>query len=294
MGKKNVKKKSEKQTQKPKSKKYFFIIPVIIIICIIGLVLLIQNPQVITTSDEAKAQLVVETGTVEVKTSGGEWSEAVNGTFLYQLDSVKTGDNSSALVILFESSIIRLDSNTEIMLQELIQEEGETSVKISQEEGRTWNTVLKMSGIDDYEVQTPTTVASVRGTTFDINVQQNGTTIVSVIKGMVNVTTTDEGTEYTVELSENWSITVEFDSVGQPQPFEIDDWIQNNLLKDDTFKEQLKDKLYSIITPYIPQLKSDIGMTDEEIEILIDGFIRGDFTIPPNTPDEFKELFDFT
>jgi hypothetical protein len=32
-------------------------------------------------------------------------------------------------------------------------------------------------------------------------------------------------------------------------------------------------------------------MTDEEIDILIEGYIEGNFVIPPETPDEFKDLF---
>ena len=87
---------------------------------------------------------------------------------LCQSDSIKTGENTSASIILFESSIIRLDNNTEITIKEILQQEGKTSVKIKQDSGRTWNTVLRMSGIDDYEVHTPTTVASVRGTSFDV------------------------------------------------------------------------------------------------------------------------------
>jgi len=31
---------------------------------------------------------------------------------------------------------------------------------------------------------------------------------------------------------------------------------------------------------------------NEEIEILIDGYIRGDFLIPPETPEEYRELFE--
>ena len=73
---------------------------------------------------------------------------------------------------------------------------------------------------------------------------------------MVNVSKTENGTVFIVELNENWSITVDHDEMGQQQPFEPDDWIQDNLLKDDTFKGDLKEILYSKIEPYIDDLKN--------------------------------------
>ena len=152
-------------------KKFLFILPVIIILCIIGVIWFALGPGVVKA--ESKAQLIIESGTVQVKHAGESWISAENGMILYQSDSVKTGDNASASLILFESSIIRLDSNTEVTLREIIQQEGETSVKIEQDLGRTWNTVRNISGIDNYEVQTPTTIASVRGTSFGVFIIPN-------------------------------------------------------------------------------------------------------------------------
>lgn len=283
-------KKSEKQ--KTMNKKLRLLISILVIICVIGLVWIILGPDV-AKADEPKAQLIIESGIVQVKHTGESWTAAEDGMDLYESDSIKTGDNSTASIILFKSSIIRLDSNTEVTLKEIIKAE-ETSVKIKQDAGRIWNTVSKVSGIDNYDVETPTAVASVRGTSFDIDVDEEGITIVKVIKGIVNVTLTKEGTVYTVQLNENYSITVDFDEMGDPQPFEVDDWINNNLLKDESFKEDLKNKLYEKIEPYIEDLKNEFGMTDKEIEILIDGYIEGEFSIPPETPEKYKKLFDLS
>ena len=282
---KNTPKKKIKSTSM--NQKILIIILFIILISIIGFVWFITQ-----TSDVASAQLVIDNGTVQVKHTGS-WTEATSGMELYQSDSVRTGYNASASIILFKGSVIRLDNNTEITLKKIIQQE-ETSVTIQQDAGRTWNTVKKISGIDNYEVQTPTTVASVRGTSFDVNVNETGSTVVSVIKGLVNVSKTENGTVYTVELNANWSITVDHDEMGKQQPFEPDDWIQDNLLKDDTFKGDLKEILYSKIEPYIDDLKNLYGMTDEEIDVLLDGYINGDFSIPSDTPDVYKKLFELS
>ena len=166
--KKNKSKKKTKSRSKrvqSTGKRFRLIIPVIAIICVIGLMWLILSPDVVV-ADKPKAQLVIDFGTVQVKHAGESWTTAENGTYFYQSDSIKTGDNTSASIILFESSIIRLDSNTEVTIQELIQQDEETSVKIEQDTGRTWNTISKMSGIDNYEVQTPTTCTSLMALSF--------------------------------------------------------------------------------------------------------------------------------
>jgi len=283
------------KNNEPKSfnKAYLAIIPIAIIIIIIGFLF------ISTTSNVVDAQLIIENGSVQVK-HFGSWADATNGMNLYQSDSIKTGDNTSASIIILKGSIIRLDENTEITLKEIIQED-KISVTIQQDAGRTWNTVQKISGIDNYEVETPTTVASVRGTSFDVNVDDEGVTIVSVIKGIVNISITENNTVYTIELTKNWSITVSYDKIGDQldgygrlKQFEPDEWIEDNLLEDIIFKGSLKEIIYGKIEPYIDELKSLYGMTDEEIEVLIIGFINGDFSIPPETPEKFKELFDLS
>ena len=279
---------------KPRSlgRRFFLIVSVIVVICIIGVLWFALNPGGVT----ARAQLIIDSGVVQVRHDGG-WFSAENGTYLYQSDSVRTGDNSSATIVLFESSMVRLDSNTEVTLQELIREGGETSVTIDQGAGRTWNTVSKISGIDDYEVQTPTTVASVRGTAFVVIVESNGTTYYGVSHGVLNVSSISNGTVLgSIDVSGNESVVVYVDMVGKTlevKPFDKDDWVLQNLLKDEQFRLDFKAELYSRIEPYIPDLK-DYGMTDEEIDTLLDGYILGYLDLPPETPEWVREIFELS
>jgi len=289
-------KNSEKKSKKPEKTKFngkylIFIIVAVIIVCIVGFLLLSQGSNVV------EAQLVIDAGSVQVKHAGGSWTTAENGMFLYESDSVKTGDDTSASVILFESSIIRLDSNTEIMLEELIQQE-ETSVKIKQDAGRTWNTVRKISGIDDYEVQTPTTVASVRGTAFVVIVQPNGTTYYGVEHGILNVSSISNGEiQDVIDVSGDESVIIYIDMVHKTleiKPFVKDDWILENLNKDGQFKADVKEELYSRIEPYIPELKDTYGMNDEELDALLDGYLQGYFDLPPDTPEWIREIIELS
>ena len=285
-------------------KKLLLIIPVIVIICIVGFVWFTVSAEVV------QAQLIIESGTVEVKHVGESWISAQNGMLLYQSDYVKTGNNTSASIVLFESSVIRLDSNTEVMIQEIVQQEGETSVKIKQEAGRTWNTILNISGIDDYELQTPTTVASVRGTSFSSYVGPlTGLTDIGVARGIVYVSSILNGVVIDmIEVHGDEAVTVDPDLIDQPlvtKPFIEDDWVRTNKQKDEDimtmgvssylgFSLNVKEELYRRIGPYKLELQRRYGVTDQELEVLIDGYLLGLFDLPPETPAWIREIIELS
>ena len=281
---------SIKKTKTPSmNQKILIIIPIIAILIILVIVLLPQ------TTDSVSAQLVIDYGTVEIQHNNGAWEPATSGILLYQSDTIRTGENTYASIILFESSIIRLDSNTQVFIKELIQEAAATNVTIEQETGRTWNTIQKISGIDNYEVQTPTTVASVRGTTFDVNVTGQGVTNVSVIRGNVNVSKLENGTIIiSIPVKGNESIVVDPKSSKplKKDPVTKDEWIRRNLGEDDVLYQQIKSELYDRLEEYIPDLKDRYGMSDEELEILIDGYLQGEIDLPPDTPDWIRDIIE--
>ena len=277
---------------KPEKKTYQWIILILAIIFIIVIIWFLLSPGV-----SVKAQLVVESGIVEVKHGTGVWVDAENGMDLYQSDFVRTGDNSSASIILFKTSIVRLDSNTEVKLETLIKEE-ETSVTLKQDSGRTWNTISKISGIDNYEVQTPTTVASIRGTAFVVIVFENKSTYYGVEHGVLNVSKVSGSViKGSIDVSGNESVFVFIDLIDEELdivPFEMDEWVLENLLKDQDFVDDLKQELYARIEQYIPELKAEYGINDEELDTLLEGYIRGYYDVPADAPDWIKELFKFT
>jgi hypothetical protein len=230
-----------------------------------------------------------------VQHNGGTWEPAKSGMLLHQSDAVRTGEDTYASVILFESSIVRLDSNTQILIKELISDAAATNVTIEQETGRTWNTIQKISGIDNYEVQTPTTVASVRGTTFDVNVTQDGLTNVSVINGTVSVSRLENGSiTISLPVKGNESIVINPKSSKplEKNPLVKDDWILLNLGEDAKLYQKIKTELYNRIEDYIPELKEQYGMTDEELDYLIDGYLQGEFDLPTETPDWIRDIIE--
>jgi len=300
----NNKMKGDKKTKTASSKiKILFIVFIVVIICIVGLFWFMQS------SNTVKAQLIIESGDIQIKHDGGSWISAQNGMDLYQSDSIKTGDNASASIVFFKSSIIRLDGNTEVSLQEIIQNDDGTNVKIKQDAGRTWSTVAKISGIDNYDVQTPTAIASVRGTSFDVYIKPDGKTDVGVGRGIVNVSKIKNGEILgTIEVKKNEVVTVDPDAMGQPleiKDFEKDNWVLENQQKDEDILTHgismyinstinVKDALYARIEQYIPELKELYGITDEEFDVLIDGYLLGYYDLPPDTPDWIREIIELS
>jgi hypothetical protein len=271
---------------------FILLVPIIVISCILGYLFLTQS------HDAVSAQLVINSGTVMVKHHGESWDVAQSGMLLYQSDSLKTGDNSSASIVLFKSSIIRLDSNTEVMIKELIRKAEETNVTIKQDVGRTWNTILNISGIDNYEVHTPTTVASIRATTFVITVQLDGGTFGGVGQGNVLVSKVQDGEVVDkINVQKDQAVVVVPDVISEPLdivPFEKDTWVLDNEQMDKENMEMVKEDLLRRIDQYIPELKERYGVTDQELEVLLEGYIWGYYDLPPETPDWIREIIELS
>lgn len=92
---------------------------------------------------------------------GSGWVPATDEMALTVGSAIKTGADTATVVIL-ESELIMLEPNTEITLAEITKK----AVKISVQAGETLNKVTKLSGIQSYTIESSSTVATVRGTTF--------------------------------------------------------------------------------------------------------------------------------
>ena len=76
--------------------------------------------------------------------------------------------------------------------------------------------------------------------------------------------------------------------------FLIDDWVLKNQQEDQDLKYDVKEDLYERIDPYIPEIKERWGVTDEELDVLVEGYINGNFDLPPETPDWIKDLMELS
>jgi hypothetical protein len=124
--------------------------------------------------------LSITEGSVSVMRAGtSTWIEAQVGMSLEPGDSVKTGDDSSAIITFFDGSAIELQAGTEIEIASLdiSTDTGSTSITLEQTIGNTISRVTKLvDPASRYEVETPTGVAAVRGSVMQVYVIEDGTT----------------------------------------------------------------------------------------------------------------------
>jgi len=130
-------------------------------------------------------------GDVQVLRSGSTESiAATNGMELAVGDTITTGSNGSAKLTFFEGSVMEIKANSEILVNELsTATTGSTTVSLMEQVGSTINRIGNLvDSSSKYEVETPAAVAVVRGTVFDLLVQQNGDTTVKAEQDAVSFT----------------------------------------------------------------------------------------------------------
>ncbi len=133
------------------------VIPLIIFLSLVAIILIAYISLV--SSKTIKSQLLVEQGNVFVNdVRVNERTELDKG------DIIKTGEDGLATIILYESIIINLDSNTKISIDDLTS----SHPQVSQEGGETWNQFTGLFGAEEYTIKSGNSVASVRGTGFGI------------------------------------------------------------------------------------------------------------------------------
>jgi len=173
-----------------KIKFWHVLIALVAIVLIIAVIGYFQ----ITKSTTVVAFLNVEEGNVQVNHGKG-WIDAVDEMELGLKDRIKTLEDGYASVVLFESTIISLDPGTEILIENL----EKAHQKIKQEAGSTWNKFTGLAGVEGLSIETPTTVATVRGTSFGVDMK-------SVVVGEGEVEVDFEGEKFMVQADEKVEI----------------------------------------------------------------------------------------
>lgn len=208
---------------------------------------------VVTKDSVRPAFLKVNQG--EVLVDNGKGFEQVTGEVKLDVTSkVKTGPDGRATIVLFESLIQLVEPNTELSIEKLAKE----NPKIQQTAGNTWNKFTALTGMDSYEVETPNSVAIVRGTGYTVELDG-----IKVIDGMVEVETSD-GEKYQVET-------------GRALVMENGTWIERDLTPDEIayllgkLKEsilvlkELRDGLLIEHEFVVDLAREASGMTDDEL-----------------------------
>ena len=133
--------------------------------------------------------LSITKGNVFVMKAGTDsWIEAEVGMSLEAGDAIKTDDFSSAEITFFDGSTIELQAGTEVEVVSLdiSTDTGSTTITLEQTIGTTISRVTKLlDPASRYEVETPTGVAAVRGSSMLVEVFADGSTSVTNIAGEI-------------------------------------------------------------------------------------------------------------
>jgi hypothetical protein len=138
----------------------------------------------------AATVLTIFTGVADVARGNADFALASDGAVLANGDRVRTDDRGHALITFFDGSTLEIEPSTTIQVVTASgNADGSIAIVLGQALGRTWASVHKLTHTDSkFEIQTPTSTASVRGTGFLTEVLANGDTTVQTTDGIVAVT----------------------------------------------------------------------------------------------------------
>jgi len=135
----------------------------------------------------AATTVTIISGDIQVRHGAtGSFVSATDGEVLTAGDTIRTADGARAVFTYFEGSTVSIEPNSELTIETASSlTDGSTVVVMQQNFGRTWHVVTKLiTGNSKYEVKTPASTASVRGTAFEVD-SDGERTVVTTTEGTV-------------------------------------------------------------------------------------------------------------
>ncbi|MBD3303992.1 hypothetical protein GF343_02515, partial [Candidatus Woesearchaeota archaeon] len=220
----------------------------------------------ITGSPTVEAFLNIYKGDVKVDHGAG-WVNAADGMDLELKDRVRTEANSEAAVVLHESAIISMEAETEIFIKDL----AKTHLKTEQPTGSTWNKFTGLAGVEGLSIETPTTVATVRGTDFGVDMNE-------ILVGEGEVEVEYKGQKHTIKAGKK-AVLREGELV--IEDLTPEDWAKINGKRQNTIKTLKALRMREVEKHPIlaKRLKKQYGITDAEIKEYLEKADKGEFDL---------------
>lgn len=169
----------------PKSRKYFwlFLIPAFAL-------LTITANAVMSAGSSPVALIMKVVQDVEFKKSNSvDWAKAKSGEMLITGDEVRTGGKSLALIKFLDNSLLRVRENSVVKIYADKQQDKRVSKTTHIEKGKVGFEISKQKN-DEFRFTTPTMVASIRGTRGMFRVMDDGSSLLVVDEGAIDVAST--------------------------------------------------------------------------------------------------------
>lgn len=223
-------------------------IVVFLIAIVLGFSLSLAKPLEI---EEQKIMLFNNGGSVEYKSGTYRYQEVEDSVEVQAGDIIKTGENSSALLVFYDTQEVEIDAETELLITEGLIDANSpflTKVRLNLESGQIWVRLQSLLHPEaTFEVESEDVVATVRGTSFNVqNFDQQPA--VSVFENVVEV---KDKFDPTLRVRAKVNEKIEFKlEAGQKKiakqvitaQDKAEDWVKKNLGKNETFPERLKQR----------------------------------------------------
>ena len=124
------------------------------------------------------------TGIVKLKsTDSNERKTLTIGTLLYDGDRLTTQRAAMAAILFTDGSLLKINDLSDVTLNVTPAKNGELDAKVDIPLGQLWAKVTRRD--TKFQVETPSSVASVKGTEFSVFVDQDGSSSLFVFNGLV-------------------------------------------------------------------------------------------------------------
>jgi hypothetical protein len=192
--------------------------------CLVGVLLVIGGGALLyvrsgsdVSADPAATVAVLNTA-VDAQKGSSEFAPALDGDVLSDGDFVRSSKDGRAVLTFFDGSTLSVDPASLVKVLTLSRlSSGGMQVLVEQTLGRSWAAISKLKTPDSkFEIKTPTSIAAVRGTSFETNVTQSADGTFSVTykvdEGEILVTANAGGS---VAVGANQQVTI---GTNQPAP----------------------------------------------------------------------------
>jgi len=136
-----------------------------------------------------------------------DWELAKMAAKLYDSDTLKTDNNGYAAVQFMDNSLVKVKPKSLLIIRGEVLDKNSTASRIAVEIGEVFLNVTKRQS--QFEVQTPSAVASVKGTSLSSSVTEDGSTIVTVFSGSVELIATRSGQKVTLKRRDKGKVDSE-------------------------------------------------------------------------------------
>lgn len=139
-------------------------------------------------AEESYGLLMIVKGQVQVAKAKAQPTGAKVGGKVYPQDTIITGKDSRAKIVMSDRNIINVLPETKIRIDQYVNDTKEKNVRLSLLEGKVRTNVEQKydNNENKFEIKTPSAVVGVRGTQFMTNYQKaTNTTAVTTFRGEV-------------------------------------------------------------------------------------------------------------